>query len=120
MAMPKRLSGTALLIDANALIHRAWHALPPLTAPDGRVVNAVYGFASVLMNIVARERPTYLVVCWDTPEPTYRHEANPEYKAGRAEQPDEFYNQFPWVHDVVDVFGGTNVELPGYEADDLL
>lgn len=120
MAMPKRLSGTALLIDANALIHRAWHALPPLTAPDGRVVNAVYGFASVLMNIVARERPTYLVVCWDTPEPTYRHEANPEYKAGRAEQPDEFYAQFPWVHDVVDVFGGTNVELPGYEADDLL
>ncbi|MEO5927683.1 MAG: DNA polymerase I [Patescibacteria group bacterium] len=118
--MSKRLSGTVLLIDANALIHRAWHALPPLTAPDGRVVNAVYGFASVLMNIVARERPTYLVVCWDTPEPTYRHEANKEYKAGRLEQPDEFYNQFPWVKEVVEVFGGTNVELPGYEADDLL
>jgi DNA polymerase-1 len=113
-------SKTALLIDGNALIHRAWHALPPLTAPDGKIVNAVYGFASVLMNIVAQERPTYLVVCWDTPEPTYRHEANPAYKAQRVEQPDAFYEQFPWVHEIVDVFGGTNVELPGYEADDLL
>ncbi len=113
-------SKTALLIDGNALIHRAWHALPPLTTPDGKIVNAVYGFASVLMNIVAQERPTYLVVCWDTPEPTYRHEANPEYKAQRAEQPDEFYEQFPLVHEVVEVFGGVNVELPGYEADDLL
>ncbi|MFA5936095.1 MAG: DNA polymerase I [Patescibacteria group bacterium] len=119
--MPKSSAKeTALLIDANAMIHRAWHALPPLTAPDGKIVNAVYGFASVLMNVVAQERPTYLVVCWDTPEPTYRHEANKEYKAGRVEQPDEFYAQFDLVHDVVDVFGGTNVELPGYEADDLL
>lgn len=111
---------TALLIDGNALIHRAWHALPPLTAPDGKIVNAVYGFASVLMNIVAQERPTYLVVCWDTPEPTYRHTANPEYKAQRVEQPDAFYEQFPLVHKVIEAFGGANVELPGYEADDLL
>lgn len=111
---------TALIIDANALIHRAWHALPPLTAPDGRIVNAVYGFASILMKVLAAERPTYLVVCWDTPEPTYRHTANKEYKAQRVEQPDEFYAQFPWVKEVVEVYGGTNVELPGYEADDLL
>src|SRR5689334_7089362 len=107
-------------MDEHGVVNQVWHRLAPCHQPDGIVVNAVYVFASVLMNIVARERPTYLVVCWDTPEPTYRHEANPEYKAGRAEQPDEFYNQFPWVHDVVDVFGGTNVELPGYEADDLL
>lgn len=111
---------TALLIDANSLIHRAWHALPPLTAPDGRVVNAVYGFSSVLMKILASEHPTYLVVCWDTPEPTYRHTANGDYKAHRVDQPDEFYAQIPIVKEIVTVFGGTNVELPGYEADDLL
>ncbi|MFH1077665.1 MAG: 5'-3' exonuclease H3TH domain-containing protein, partial [Patescibacteria group bacterium] len=111
---------TALLIDANALIHRAWHALPPLTAPDGRLVNAAYGFASVLLKVLASERPTYLGVCWDTPEPTYRHEAKPEYKAQREEQPEEFYAQIPLVKEIVTAFGGTNIELPGYEADDIL
>lgn len=111
---------TALLIDANSLIHRAWHALPPLTAPDGRVVNAAYGFASVLMKILASEHPTFLVVCWDTPEPTYRHLANEGYKAHRVDQPDEFYAQIPIVKEIVSVFGGKNIELPGFEADDLL
>ena len=116
----KKEQKTALLIDANALIHRAWHALPPLTAPDGRIVNAVYGFSSVLMNILKSEHPDYLAVCWDTPEPTYRHEAMPEYKAHRVEQPQEFYDQFPLVKEIVSAFGAKNVELPGYEADDLL
>jgi len=120
MPKPQSPKETALLIDANALIHRAWHALPPLTAPDGRLVNAVYGFSSVLLKVLASERPTYLAVCWDTPEPTYRHTANKEYKAQREEQPEEFYAQIPLVKEVVASFGGTNVELPGYEADDLL
>ncbi|MBI4138701.1 DNA polymerase I [Candidatus Uhrbacteria bacterium] len=111
---------SALIIDANALIHRAWHALPPLTAPDGRLVNAVYGFASVLMKVLGSERPDYLVVCWDTPEPTYRHKAKSEYKAQREEQPEAFYAQMPMVKEVVEVLGGTNVEAPGFEADDLL
>ena len=111
---------TALLIDANALIHRAWHALPPMTAPDGKIVNAVYGFSSVLMNILASEHPDYLAVCWDTEAPTFRHEAEPTYKATRVEQPQEFYDQFPIVKKAVEAFGGTNIELDGYEADDLL
>lgn len=111
---------TALIIDANSLIHRAWHALPPLTAPDGRLVNAVYGFTSVLMKILSTERPDYLVACWDTVEPTYRHKARPEYKAQREKQPQEFYDQMPLVKEAVKIFGGANVELPGYEADDLL
>ena len=110
----------ALLLDGNALIHRAWHALPRLTSPDGRVVNAVYGFAMCLQKILQMERPDYFVVCWDTPEPTYRHIAAPEYKAQREEQPQEFYDQFPLVHDVISALGGKNIELPGYEADDLL
>ncbi len=110
----------ALLIDANALIHRAWHALPPLTSPDGKVVNAAYGFASVLIKILQAEHPEYIAVCWDTPAPTYRHEAEPAYKAQREEQPDEFYEQFDIVKEIVDAFGITNVEKDGYEADDLL
>ena len=110
----------ALLIDGNALIHRAWHALPRLTSPDGRVVNAVYGFAMVLQKILQTEHPDYLIVCWDTPEPTYRHVAEPAYKAQREEQPQEFYDQVPLTQEVVAAFGGKNVELPGYEADDLL
>ncbi len=110
----------ALVIDANALIHRAWHALPPMTAPDGKVVNAVYGFTSILIKILGQERPDVLAVCWDTKAPTFRHEALESYKAQRVKQPDEFYDQFPDVKDVVKTLGGTNLELDGYEADDLL
>ena len=114
------MKNTVLLIDGNALIHRAWHALPRMTSPDGRVVNAVYGLASILMNVLESRKPSKMVVCWDTPEPTFRHEAEPEYKAQREEQPQEFYDQFPIAKHVTTVLGGTNVELPGYEADDLL
>ncbi len=110
----------ALLIDANSLIHRAWHALPPMTAVDGTLVNAVYGFSSVLMNILQTEQPDYLAVCWDTPEPTFRHVAEPQYKAQRTKQPQEFYDQIPLAKKIVTAMGGMNVELPGFEADDLL
>jgi DNA polymerase-1 len=110
----------ALVIDANALIHRAWHALPPMTAPDGKVVNAVYGFTAILIKILAQERPDVLAVCWDTKAPTFRHEALETYKATRVKQPDAFYDQFNDVKEIVKVIGGTNLELDGFEADDLL
>ncbi|MFZ6015504.1 MAG: DNA polymerase I [Patescibacteria group bacterium] len=110
----------ALVIDANALIHRAWHALPPMTAPDGKLVNAVYGFTAVLIKILAQERPDVLAVCWDTAALTFRHEALETYKATRVKQDQAFYDQFDDVKDVVEVLGGTNMELDGYEADDLL
>ncbi len=110
----------ALVIDANALIHRAWHALPPMTAPDGKIVNAVYGFTAILIKILAQERPDVLAVCWDTKAPTFRHEALETYKAQRVKQDDAFYAQFDDVKDVVKTLRGTNLELDGYEADDLL
>ncbi|MDF1497129.1 MAG: DNA polymerase I [Patescibacteria group bacterium] len=110
----------ALVIDANALIHRAWHALPPMTAPDGKLVNAVYGFTAILIKILASERPDVLAVCWDTVAPTFRHEALETYKATRVKQDQAFYDQFEDVKDVVKVLGGTNLELDGFEADDLL
>ncbi len=113
-------SKKALLIDANSLLHRAWHALPPLTTPDGKLINAAYGFTSVLQKILTAERPEYLVVCWDTRAPTFRHEAEPTYKAQREKQSQDLYDQIPYVKEIVEAFGGTNLELDGYEADDLL
>jgi len=110
----------ALLIDANALLHRAWHALPPMTNPQGKMVNAVYGFTTILIKILNSIRPDVLAVCWDTPEPTFRHIAMPTYKAQREEQPDAFYDQIPMTQKIVEVFGGTNISQPGFEADDLL
>lgn len=111
---------TALLIDANALIHRSWHAIRPLTSPDGRLVNAAYGFTTSLLKVLSDLKPTHVAVCWDTPEPTFRHVAEPAYKAQRVEQPQEFYDQVPMVKDIVSALGIRNVEKPGYEADDLL
>ncbi len=110
----------ALVIDANSLIHRAWHALPIMTAPDGKVVNAVYGFTAILIKILAQERPDVLAVCWDTTAPTFRHEALKTYKEKRVKQDQVFYDQFDDVKEIVKVLGGTNLELDGFEADDLL
>ncbi len=110
----------ALLVDANALIHRAWHALPPMTNDKGQLVNAAYGFASVMIKILGEERPDVLAVCWDTKAPTFRHEARKDYKGHREKQPDEFYAQIPFAQKIVEALGGTNVSLDGFEADDLL
>ena len=78
-----------LLIDGNALLHRAWHALPPLTDRHGRVVNAVYGFLTILFRAVKEYTPTHLVVTFDRPGKTFRHDAYEQYKATRVKQPDE-------------------------------
>lgn len=113
-------SKKALLVDANALIHRAWHALPPMTDDKGRLVNAAYGFTSVMIKILGEQRPDVLAVCWDTKAPTFRHEARADYKGHREKQPDEFYAQIPMAQKIVDALGGTNVSLDGFEADDIL
>ena len=70
-----------LLIDANSLIHRAFHALPPFTAPDGSPVGAIYGLASILIKVIREKSPKYVAVAFDRPEPTFRKEEYKEYKA---------------------------------------
>ena len=70
-----------VIIDSNSVIHRAFHALPPLTSKDGKVVNAVYGFLLVLFKLIKELKPKYIAACFDLPEPTFRKQAFEEYKA---------------------------------------
>lgn len=109
-----------VLIDGNAILHRAFHALPPLTAPDGSVVNAVYGFTSILIKIFNDLRPTHMAVAFDRPEPTFRKELFKDYQAKRPEMDSDLVSQIPKVQDVVRAFGIPIFEAPGYEADDVI
>lgn len=109
-----------LLIDGPAHFYRAFYAIRALTDPKGRPVNAVYGFAQMLLNLRERYRPEYGVVAFDRPEATHRHELYPEYKAHRDSMPEELQAQVPLVKDMVKAFGFALAEQPGQEADDLI
>jgi DNA polymerase-1 len=110
-----------LLFDGNALVHRAFHALPPLTQPrTGELVNAVYGFASTLLKVFADFRPTHWAVAFDRPTPTFRHEMFEEYKAQRPATPEELKSQIKKVHQLVEAFHIPVFEIDGFEADDVL
>ena len=118
--MPESSSATLLLIDANALVHRAFHALPPLTARDGRPVQALYGISSILLKIVREDGPEYAVACFDRPEPTFRKERYAAYKAQRPPTPDALISQIVEAHELFSRFGIRVLEKPGYEGDDLI
>jgi len=110
-----------VVIDGNALIHRAWHALPPtLTTKSGEVVNAVYGFSMILIKVLKDLKPNYLAVTFDLAEPTFRHKEYKEYKAQRVKQADELYAQFPRIKEVVRAFNIPIYEKAGFEADDVI
>ena len=110
-----------LLFDGNALVHRAFHALPPLTQPKtGELVNAVYGFASTLLKVFTDFKPTHWAVAFDRPTPTFRHEMFEDYKAQRPIAPDELKSQIRKVHQLVDAFHIPVFEIDGFEADDVL
>ncbi len=109
-----------MLIDANALIHRAYHALPPLTSPKGELVNAVYGFASALLKALKDEKPEYVVACWDAGRHTFRNDIYPEYKATRAETDEALYLQIPRTKQLVVALNIPLYAQEGVEADDLI
>lgn len=109
-----------VLIDGNAILHRAFHALPPLTAPDGSVVNAVYGFVSILIKIFNDFRPTHMAVAFDRPEKTFRKELFKDYQAKRPEMDSDLVSQIPKVQDVVRAFGIPIYDKAGFEADDVI
>jgi len=108
-----------LLLDGNALVHRAYHALPPLTSPSGEPSNATFGFTSTLLKVLEDFRPQCAAVAWDVGR-TFRHEEYPEYKATRAAMSDDLRVQMDRVRDVVSAFNLPSKYLEGYEADDVL
>ncbi|MCK4525270.1 MAG: DNA polymerase I, partial [Candidatus Andersenbacteria bacterium] len=109
-----------ILIDANALMHRAYHALPPLTTKKGEVVNAVYGFTSVLLKVIKDLKPDYMICAFDVAGGTFRDKIYNEYKAGRVKPDQEFYDQIPKIKEVVKALNIPIVEKQGFEADDVI
>jgi len=114
------MSKKLLLIDGNAIIHRAYHALPPLTTKSGELVNAVYGFTSTLLSVIEKFKPDYIAASFDLAGPTFRHEKFEEYKANRVKADDELYAQIPLVKKVVKTFNIPIYEKAGFEADDVI
>jgi DNA polymerase-1 len=110
-----------MLLDGNSLAYRAFFALPTdLATASGQVTNAVFGFTSMLVNLLKDHRPDAIAVALDRPEPTFRHELVPDYKAGRAEAPDILRQQLGLVRQVVETLRIPIVDAPGYEADDVI
>ena len=109
-----------LLIDANSLIHRSFHALPPLTTPKGEPINAVYGLSSILLKILREHQPDYVAAAFDRPEPTFRDEMYKEYKAHRPPTANEIISQLHEAHNTFEKFGIRVVEKAGFEADDIV
>lgn len=109
-----------IILDANSIMHRSYHALPPLTTRDGELVNAVFGFSSILMTILTQERPYYIAAAFDTAAPTFRHKAYKEYKAGRVKAPDDFYAQIPRIEEIVETLNIPIFKMDGFEADDII
>ncbi len=110
----------AVLIDGNAIIHRSYHALPPLTTKKGELVNAVYGFSSTLLSVIDKFKPDYLIATFDLAGPTFRHKEFEEYKAHRVKADQELYDQIPRVKEVVRAMNIPIFEKEGYEADDVI
>jgi DNA polymerase-1 len=110
-----------LLVDGNSLTYRAFFALPTdMATASGQITNAVFGFTSMLINVLKDQRPSGVLVAFDRPEPTFRHDADPTYKAQREAAPDILRQQMGLVREVLAALGIQTVEASGWEADDLI
>lgn len=109
-----------MILDGNSIINRTFYGIRMLNAPDGRPVNAVYGFLTVLHKLLEDERPDALCVAFDLKGPTFRHEQFAAYKAQRKPMPEELAVQIPLMKELLDAAGIQRLELEGYEADDLI
>jgi DNA polymerase-1 len=110
-----------ILFDGNALVHRAFHALPPLTiTKTGEMVNAVQGFASTLLKLLRENKPDYWAIAFDRHAPTFRHEMFEDYKAQRPKTPPELVTQIARVHQLAEAFNLPIFEMDGFEGDDII
>ena len=116
--MTKRLA----VIDGKSIFYRGYYAMPNLSLADGTPTGGVYGFASLAVELIKKIKPDYVAVAWDKKDTNIRRrrEIYPEYKAGRKKAPDDFYEQIPILHELLEAFGWPLYELDDYEADDIL
>ncbi|MDR7553980.1 MAG: DNA polymerase I [Armatimonadota bacterium] len=114
------MSGTLVLLDTNGLIYRAFYALPYLTTSSGRPTNAVYGLTAMVLKVLEEERPDFIAAAFDRPEPTFRHAQYEAYKAHREAMPDDLRPQVALAKRVLEALRIPIVEVPGYEADDVI
>lgn len=111
---------TLVLLDAHAILHRAYHALPDFSSPSGEPTGALYGVVAMLLKIIEELKPDCIAACYDLPEPTYRHDAFKEYKSGRKKTDDDLVVQINRSRDIFEAMGIPIYEYPGFEADDML
>jgi DNA polymerase-1 len=108
------------LVDVSSLFFRAFYAVRPLTSPSGLPTNAIYGFLSMVMKLLKEEKPEYIVFCYDRKDPSFRKEIYEAYKANRTEMPEDLAPQIPYIKKLAEVMGIPSLEVPKYEADDLI
>lgn len=111
---------TLVLLDAHAILHRAYHALPDFMSTKGEPTGALYGFCTLLLKLIKDLKPDYIAACYDLPEPTMRHEAYDGYKAGRKETDEALVTQLERSKDICTAFNIPIYSSPGFEADDML
>ena len=116
----KEISKTLVLLDAHAIIHRAYHALPDFLSSSGEPTGALYGLSTMLMKIITDLKPDYMIACYDLPQKTFRHEAYEGYKAGRKKAEEDLVIQIKNSRQIFDAFGIPIYDSPGFEADDIL
>ena len=109
-----------VLLDAHAILHRAYHALPDFVSSKGEPTGALYGLSSMLMKIITDLKPDYIVACYDLPQKTFRHEAYDAYKAGRAKTNEALIVQLKNSRQIFEGFNIPIYDAPGFEADDVL
>lgn len=120
MTKATKKNKTLVLLDAHAILHRAYHALPDFTSPSGEPTGALFGVVSMLLKIIEDIKPDYIAACFDLPEPTYRHDAFDGYKAKRLKTEDSLIAQIERSRDIFSAFGIPVYQHPGFEADDML
>ncbi|MCB0390336.1 MAG: DNA polymerase I [Bdellovibrionales bacterium] len=108
------------LVDVSSFFFRAFFAIPPLTNKDGLPTNALYGFMNMVVKLLRDIKPDYIAFCFDRKERSFRHEIYPEYKANRAEMPEDLVPQVPYLKKLTDVLGIPRFDKEGYEADDVI
>lgn len=109
-----------LLVDGHSILNRAFYGLPDLTNSKGEHTNAVLGFINIILKVIDEEKPTHLAVAFDVHHPTFRHEMFAEYKGTRKGMPEELRSQVPVMKEVLQAMEVTVVEMPGFEADDII